>query len=211
MRWKNTMKSSRGSRGANSPSGTPKGRGMVRGSTKNATSSGKASGASSVLPPGQPQSRQPLGRFINFFMGSRFDWLIAIYTVTVFGAVFAAVWGRTTPAIVVKSQIVPMRVHPGEMLAVHRYVRWQRMDCHTATLNAILVDSLRVLHIIERRKFPVQDQFTELDQTWTVPFTMPLGPGIYRSTVSFNCFPFYNLWPVSMSPPDIPFVVVAKD
>ncbi len=117
--------------------------------------------------------------------------------------------GRLPPVKVLG--IVPQtsQVKPGDYFVVDQQVKWIRFDCINVTITADFVDALKYHHntaIIDVGS-PHYSQ-DHILREWQVPFTMPWGQTTYKSTVTFQCFPFYGTWPISINLPDVEFTVI---
>lgn len=121
--------------------------------------------------------------------------------------VMLSVWGRLAPIIVDASAAVPSTVNAGDMIEIERQVRVTRGDCFAGEVNAQLVDSHKVIRPLDRvqaRNAPVSGTS---GSKWMVPDTMPPGASTYRATISYDCFPFFGVWPVSVVMPEVYFWV----
>ena len=124
-------------------------------------------------------------------------------------AMFSVVWGRTPPIEVTSSRLVPETVAPGSAIHIERMIRRVRPGCGRGVVTVTLVDSHRVIHRMEPLPAPSGRPPADgvVGATWPIPDTMPEGESIFRSFVTFSCYPFFGLWPVTVSLPDEGFVV----
>jgi hypothetical protein len=195
-------KTFRGSQRRSSPRKTYKDSVTVPKSTSKERNSGMQSGAIAATWQAQPGSRplsQPSSRsgFKNHKVG------VILVSLLVFILVFAAILGRTAPIIVIDGQIIPPIVEPGQKFIVTRRLTIIRPDCRGNEVEALLIDSVHGLHLLASTNVPPR-LVAKTTRTWTVPLGMVGGTAIYRSTVSFSCFPFYSLWPIVVTSPELP-------
>lgn len=117
------------------------------------------------------------------------------------------VWGRAIPVDVLDSSITPS-VKPGQNFVVSREMKWRRWDCVDVEMSAVLIDSQTFHHALQAKDIGTPNYYINSSHEWPVPFTMPWGRTIYQGRLSFECFPFYRLWPVTVVLPELTFDVI---
>jgi hypothetical protein len=122
------------------------------------------------------------------------------------------VFGRIDPVKVLSITAKTPQVKPGDYFVVDQLVEWRRYDCTDAMIAADFVDSLKYHHntAVINAGVPHYGQ-DHVIREWQVPFTIPWGPTTYKSSVTFQCFPFYFAWPITIDIPDVQFAVVPPD
>jgi len=119
--------------------------------------------------------------------------------------------GRMTPIKVLQSETTTPQVTRGGVFTVERQVKWLRPDCVNVRITAEFIDSLAPVGFSHNMPtidlgFPRYELNTSRD--WQVPLNMPWGEATYKSTLVFECFPFYGAWPITVELPPLKFAVV---
>jgi hypothetical protein len=120
------------------------------------------------------------------------------------------VWSNQPAMVVLSSIIDPVSVPPGGVVHVERTVKRARPDCGQGTLTVTMIDSHRVMRVMEPVPAPSGTRppaHGVVGSSWPVPETMPPGETVFRSSARFSCYPFFDLWPTEVTLPDLIFYV----
>ena len=126
----------------------------------------------------------------------------------------AVIYGRIDPVIITSGEITTPAVRPGDHIVVNRDGKWIRPDCISVSVTSYASDSLHpprdhpLGHI--DLGVPILNR-TRIVRSWQIPFDMPWGQAIHKATLSFSCFPFFDLWPIKVPLKELPFMVVPRD
>jgi hypothetical protein len=121
--------------------------------------------------------------------------------------VAALSWSRIPPVEVIDSHVSTPIVERGGFFDVDRTLVWLRRDCEKEYVTSMIVDSLGFNHMMEAKFLGAPSLSAKSRREWQVPYTMPQGAATYRSKISFYCQPFFSIWPIEVSMPDLRFMV----
>lgn len=141
------------------------------------------------------------------------EWRTYAAAIAVAFVVASLVWSGQPPMVVLGSTIEPVSVSPGGVVHVERIVKRARPDCGTGTLTVTMIDSHRVMRVMEPVPAPSGTRppaHGVVGSSWPVPETMPAGETVFRSTARFACYPFYAMWPTEVALPDLVFYVTGE-
>lgn len=122
------------------------------------------------------------------------------------------VWGVSllrAPPIDVLDSSITQEVKPGGYVSVMRTVRWLRKDCRSFTSQAAFWDDLKPPreHPMPLQYFGDLSHRQHFDTEWQVSFTQPWGKTTFVNRLQFACFPFYEMWPITVEMPAVGFHV----
>lgn len=116
---------------------------------------------------------------------------------------------RTPPLVPYIGEMVPNKASPGDTVRIDFTVNVNR-QCR-GTVHREIVDSSRVVHILESIPSVIRDTEFHVSRRLQIPYNLSWGPARYRVIVHYVCNPLQNWWPIEVRSPDIVFTVVPPD
>lgn len=142
------------------------------------------------------RSQSMVAGFVSIFIVAPVTWMLL---------------DRTPPYVRTSGMIEPNEAMPGSTITV----RWTLREIRYCPLDHRRVTTRRVTdrNGIEHRYAPTSidydvDKPMEIVRSVQLPANIVPGPATYHSETCYACNPFQEMWPVCVTTPDIPFIIV---